>query len=254
MIPSDPAAKPLPKPNWANLIKIGAITTAVGGVSLHLMGQVAHRVYLYQMGINAGHFPKTTDWFVINGYYTLAELFLVLVKAFSAHIWQIALSILVLGIYMYGLEKLGGWLRSKDPAFRLSGLPAWASNLIGNLLASTFVLIGIPVAIMLVMMILLLPAVVGETAGKDVAARELTRFTSLCVEIGSNASVRCSQVAMDGKVLVTGYIIDASQSHVAVFDPATRRTTVLETAGKTITGRQASIPSSLEDPTRAAAP
>lgn len=238
----DAQDKPFLKPNWSNLAKIGAITTAVGGVSLHLMGQVAHRVYLYQMGVNAGHFPKTTDWFVINGYYSLAELFLALAKVFSTHIWQIVLAILVLSIYMYGIEKLGGWLQAKDPRPKLAGFPVWASNLIRNLLASTFVLVGIPVAIMFVMMILLLPAVVGETAGKDVAAKELARFVLGCDSEGSDASVRCSQIVIDGKVLVTGYIIDASQSHVAIFDPATRRTTVVETAGKAIIGRQASTP------------
>ncbi|GEM_PF-5521152 len=131
------------------------------------------------------------------------------------------LSILVLSIYMYGIEKLGGRLRAKDPGAKL---------------------VGIPVAIMFVMMILLLPAVVGETAGKDVAAKELVRFATGCDSGRSAASVRCSQIVMDGKVLVTGYIIDASQSHVAVFDPATRRTTVAETAGKTITSWEASIP------------
>lgn len=241
---NQPDANTMPslKPNWSSLAKIGAITAAVGGVSLHLMGQAAHRVYLYQMGISAGHFPKTTDWFVINGYYTLAELFLVFVKAFSEHIWQIVLSILVLSLYMYSVEKLGGWLRAKDPATRLTGLPAWASDLIRNLFASTFVLVGIPIAIMFVMMILLLPAVVGETAGKDVAAKDLVRFASGCESNESDTSVRCSQIVMGGEVLVTGYVIDASHSHVAIYDPATRRTTVVETTGKTVTGRQASIP------------
>lgn len=243
MTQPDANAKPSLKPNWSNLAKIGAITAAIGGVSLHLMGQAAHRVYLNQMGVNAGHFPKTTDWFVINGYYSLAELFLVFVKAFSAHTWQIMLSILALSLYMYCMEKLGGWVRAKDPARRLAGLPAWVSDLTRNLFASTFVLVGIPIAIMFVMIILLLPAVVGETAGKDVAARELVRFASGCDRDKSNASVLCSQIVLDGKVLATGYIIDASQSHVAIFDPATRRTMVVETAGKAITGRKASIPS-----------
>lgn len=54
MSPPDVHAKPFLKPNWSNLAKL--ITTAVGGESLHLMGQVAHRVY-YQMGVNVGAFP-----------------------------------------------------------------------------------------------------------------------------------------------------------------------------------------------------
>ncbi|MHC9083897.1 hypothetical protein ACYX7E_02540 [Luteimonas sp. RIT-PG2_3] len=238
----DANGMPTLKPNWSAFAKLGAITAAVGGVSLHLMGQAAHRVHLYQMGVSAGHFPKTTDWFVINGYYTLAELFLVFVKAFSEHKWQIALWILALSLYMYGMEKLGAWLRAKDPATRLAGLPAWASELLRNLFASTFVLVGIPIAIMFVMMILLLPAVVGETIGKDVAAKELARFASGCDRDELDAAMRCSQIVMDGELLFTGYIIDASETHVAIFDPATRRSTVVETAGKAIMGRQASTP------------
>lgn len=238
----DANAKPSLKPRWSSLAKIGAITTAIGGVSLHLMGQAAHRVYLYQMGIDAGHFPKTTDWFVINGYYSLAELFLVFIGALSGHTWQIVLLILTLSIYLYGVEKIGGWLRVKAPTAKLARLPLWASDLIRNLFAGTFVLVGIPIAIMCVMMILLLPAIVGQTAGKDVATKELQRFASGCDRERSDASEGCSQIVMDGKVLVTGYIVDASQSHVAIFDPATRRTTVVETAGKTITGRVRPLP------------
>jgi hypothetical protein len=230
------------KPNWSRLTKIGAISAAIGSVSLHLMGQVAHRVYLQQMGVSAGHFPKTTDWLVINGYYTLGTRFLALMKAFFAHTLLIALAILVFGVYMYGMEVLGRWLKSKAPALKLAGLPAWASDVIRNLLASAFVVIGIPVAVMFVMLVLLLPAVVGETAGKDVAAKEMTRFMAGCDRGESNTSANCSQIVMDGKVLATGYVIDASQSHVAIFDPETRRTTVMETAGKTVVGKRATLP------------
>jgi len=47
MTQPDANAKPSLNPRWSNLAKIGAITTAVGGVSLHLMSQTAHRVSLY---------------------------------------------------------------------------------------------------------------------------------------------------------------------------------------------------------------
>jgi len=234
--------KPSLKPNWASLAKIGAISAAIGGVSLHLMGQVAHRIYLQQMGVSAGHFPKTADWLVINGYYTLGTRFLALMKAFFSHTLLIALAIVVLGVYMYGMDVLSRWLKSKAPALKLAGLPAWASDVIRNLLASAFVVIGIPIAVMFMMLVLLLPAVVGETAGKDVAAKEMTSFMAGCDSGESNTPSNCSQIVMDGKVLATGYIIDASESHVAVFDPVTRRTTVMEMAGKTVIGKRATLP------------
>jgi len=242
MSQSDATLKPSLKPNWSSLTKLGAISAAIGGVSLHLMGQVAHRVYLQHMGVSADQFPKTTDWLAINGYYTLGGQLLGLMKAFFAHAGLIVLAILGFGVYMYGMEILGRWLKSKAPALKLAGLPAWASDVIRNLLASAFVVIGIPVAVMFMMLVLLLPAIVGETAGKDVAAKEMTRFMAGCDRGELNTSANCSQIVMDGKVLATGYVIDASQSHVAIFNPETQRTTVMETAGKTVIGKRATLP------------
>lgn len=229
------------KPNWSSLAKIGAITAAVGGVSLHLIGQVSHRTYLDQMGVSAGHFPKATDWLLINGYYTLAERLMVMINAFLTHTWQIVLAILALGLYMFGIERLGRWLRNKGPIFNLSGLPAWASDLLRNIFASTFLFIGAPTAIMFLTVILLVPAILGETAGKDIAAKDMRRFAEGCESGGTNTAANCVQILMDGKVLASGYIIDASQTHVAVFNPATRRTTVMEAAGKVISGKQVSV-------------
>ena len=91
------------------------------------------------------------------------------------------------------------------------------------------------------MVILLLPIVLGETAGKDMAAKEKARFMAGC-DIGeSSTSVYCSQIVMGDKVLATGYIIDASQSHVAIFDPVTQRTTVMEMAGKIVAGTRPTL-------------
>lgn len=137
---------------------------------------------------------------------------------------------------------LGQWLKTKAPIAKRVWLPPWTSGVIRNLLASTFVLAGIPIAVMFMMAILLLPAVVGETAGKDVAVKEMARFMAGCDGDDANTSVNCSQIVMGDSVLATGYIIDASQSHVAIFDPATRRTTVMEMAGKTVIGKRSTLP------------
>ena len=238
----DTTPKPSLKPNWSSLAKIGAVTATVGGLSLHLMGQVAHRVYLSLMGVNAGQFPKTTDWLVINGYYAFGGRLLSLLGAFFAHAWWIVLAIAVLGGYLYGMEALGRWLRTKSPIAGFSWLPSWISDLIRNLFLSSFVVLGVPIAAMWVMLIFLLPAFVGETAGKDVAANEMALFMAGCNNRESSHKVRCSEIVEHGKVLATGYVIDASQSHVAIFDPVTRRTTVMAMTGKTVVGKASILP------------
>jgi len=237
MSTSEAPQKSSPKLNWTGLTKIGAISAAVGGLSLHLMGHVTHRFYLHQMGADAGLFPKTTDWLVINGYYALGGRLLSLLEAFFAHAWWIVLAAAVLGCYLYGMEALGRWLKTKAPITGLSWLPSWASDLLRNLFLSSFVVVGIPVAAMWAMLIFLLPAVMGEVAGKDVAAKEMALFMAGCDNSESNRKVRCSDIVEDGKILATGYVIDASQSHIAIFDPVAKRTTVMAVAGKTIIGR-----------------
>lgn len=231
---SEASQKSSPKLNWTGLTKIGAISAAVGGLSLHLMGHVTHRFYLHQMGADAGLFPKTTDWLVINGYYALGGRLLSLLEAFLAHAWWIVLAAVVLGCYLYGMEALGRWLKTKAPITGLPWLPSWASDLLRNLFLSSFVVIGIPVAAMWAMLIFLLPAVVGEIAGKDVAAKEMALFMAGCDNKESSRKVQCSEIAEDGKVVATGYVIDASQSHIAIFDPVARRTVVTETGKKVI--------------------
>ncbi|MFC3716508.1 hypothetical protein ACFONC_10115 [Luteimonas soli] len=76
----------------------------------------------------------------------------------------------------------------------------------------------------------------------DAAAGEMALFMAGCDNNEPDCKVRCSEIMEDGKVLATGYVIDASQSHIAIFDPATRRTTVMETSGKTITGKASVLP------------
>lgn len=237
----DLTSKPSLTPNWSSLAKIIAAAAAVAGFSLHFMGQVTHRTYLHQMGASAGHFPKTSDWLMVSGYYTLVERLMILVSAFLTHLWQIALAIILLGLYMYAMERLGRWLKNKDPVSWLAWSPAWASDLIRNLFASTFMLVGIPAAIMVVMVIILLPAVLGETAGKDIAAKDLELFQAVCQSEDPSVSPNCSQIIMGDKVLAIGYIIDTSPTHVAIFDPLIHRTMVMETSGKVIVGRQASV-------------
>lgn len=219
------------KPNVTRIAAFLAAMGALGGVLLHLIGYVAHRTYLGHMGVNFGLFPKSTDWLLINGYYTLADRLFLFSEAFAQYKWHITGLIIGMATYMLIMEKLGQWIKNKGPFLNITRLPQWFSDIVRNLLTSAFVFIGAPLAIMAIGLMLLIPAVIGEVAGKHVAQKSEERIIKMCAD-----SQSCARLEFAGKVIAVGYIIDASESRIAIFDPVTRTTSIHNTDGTTIIG------------------
>ena len=58
-----------PTPGRLGLLHLLTLFVAVATVVLHLMGEELHRAYLHHWHMDAGLFPKTTDWLLIYGYH-----------------------------------------------------------------------------------------------------------------------------------------------------------------------------------------
>ena len=80
---------------------------------------------------------------------------------------------------------------------------------------------------------LLIPTVIGEAAGKHVAQKSEERIIKMCTD-----SKNCARLEFAGKVIAIGYIIDASESRIAIFDPVTRATSIHNTDGTAIIRRR----------------
>lgn len=227
---------PPPKRSWSGLLKYGAAAVTIGGLSLHLMGYVAHRTLLAKLGVDPGLFPKSTDWLVINGYYTLADRFLMMLNAFTGHFVLILLVVLASALYVYLMELAGRRFRKSGRTLELNWLPVWAADLVRSVFGTMMFFIAVPVAIIFVFMLVLVPAVLGETAAADIAAKQMSRFSQGCEQPST-----CAQLVRDGETIATGFVVDASESHIAIYDVALQRVRTLETAGIEVVGSKPSI-------------
>jgi hypothetical protein len=214
---------------WSTLAKLFAIVAAVGGVSLHLMGYVTHRTYLTSLGVDPGLFPKSADWLVINGYYTLADRFMVVFRAAASGWGKIVLAMLGVALYMFCVQQLAKIVKASSPPNWLQR--TWLKELLQNLLASGLLFLVAPLTILVSMLFILLPAVLGESAGKDFAARDLARYNKGCA-----ATLACAEVRRDGQILASGFLIDSSELHIVIYDVALNRAHAFERANTDFVG------------------
>lgn len=219
---------------WPTLVKFFATIAAVGGVSLHLMGYVTHRTYLSSLGVDPGLFPKSADWLIINGYYTLADRFLLIFRAAVSGWGKILLAMLGVAFYMFCIQQLGKVVRASSPPSWLQR--PWLKELLQNLLASGLLFLVAPLAIVVSMLFVLLPAVLGESAGKDSAARDLALYKKGCA-----ATLACAELRRDGQLLASGFLIDSSESHIAIYDVALKRAHAFERSSTDFVGRTPDI-------------
>lgn len=189
--------------------------TAVAAILLHLIGSAIHQAHLSQWGIDAGQFPKSTDWLVIQGYYGiwngLGLAFLALLK--NAH-W-VTLAAIGFALYLAFLSipwtPFDGHFKPSDWTLKV---PDWVR---ASLVFST-VSVLIAVALLPLTLFLFLftgiPAIVGKEIGKEVAVQQYLDFNKGC-----DASTEpCILLLKKGEANIKGHLIDSSPSHIAILD------------------------------------
>lgn len=234
--PITAAAEKKPLFGFAYLIKILAATGVTGGVALHFLGHVSNNHYLRMWGLDPGQFPKSLDWASINGYYTLFErltsIFHILVENWQtlAYLW---LGSTVVVLYWFFLSYLSKKMEPEKLEFWLQRhFPKWAHiPLIGAGIGGLMT-IFLPSLFLTGSILLAVPGLLGESRGEAVYKSHLERFQKGCEEISRRPL--CIEIRKDGKPLAKGFLIDSSESHIALFDVSLQRARVLERAGTEI--------------------
>lgn len=206
---------------WLPLI--AALLTA-GSVCLHAIGAIAHRTFLNEMGVPPELFPKDVSWILINGFYAVFDRWNLLFKAYFDRPWQsilygISVSVVLLAywyLYRWNPEKIE-WNRK---------LPLWTRAALR--FVSLCIVIGgsLPVAVAFVLLLMFAIGAPGEFAGKAQAEKLRERYAKGC-----SSEVPCTYVRREEKLLLTGRVLDASQTHIAIYDPKAKLTHILETRG-----------------------
>lgn len=230
---SDRAVTPiqnnLPSFPWGGLAKwLGAIG-AIGGVVLHLLGYISHQAYLEAWGIDPGLFPKSTDATLVTGYYAFVERSVTLisaVKQVAGYLWW---TIPALALYLFIISRLGKPSRNYKKRYRTQHPAGWVSDLFKSLALTISIFAGVPIALVFAVLILAVPAILGQNVGQSSATKEMAFFREGCDAQPSGR--RCIELRKDGKTLARGFPIESSESHIALFDITEKRVRALERDG-----------------------
>lgn len=227
---------PLPSPpirlGWTTVTSLLAALAAVGGVALHLIGAVSHQIYLNHWGIDAGLFPKATDWILINGYYSLFNQFVVILTGMM-RIWYLMLAAaLLLGLYVFALR-----LPLINPPKWLLRLPAWCLRMFEQLLLTTLVVSGIPLVLFLLTVFMVIPVELGKQAGEAAAKASAVEHSKGC----EKSKYQCVQLTKNGDLIATGFVLDDSPAQIAIFDTEHQRGRTIPRDGLEMMSSRASL-------------
>lgn len=214
---------------WGALAKGFAGIAAVGGVILHLMGYVSHQAYLETWGIDPGLFPKPTDATVINGYYAFVDRAAALLSAARQGATHFLLAAVIVALYIFILSRIGKLSTSGKLRALVRRTPDWLSDLAKSLVLTLTMLGGIPIALVLAAFVLAVPAILGQNFGQSIAKKEMTVYRDGCNAEGN--SRMCVELRKDGKTIARGFLIESSESHVALFDVSEKRARALSRDG-----------------------
>ncbi len=204
----------------SKLFVAGAALASVGAVSLHLSGYVAQRSFLSAFNVDPDGFPRTADWMLVNGYYSVIDSGVLLFKSLISWPSLIVFGYLLLFIVIYRWD-----LKTRD-------VPEWANRLRNSkafqLWGLSFLYSGLSFAVVslmlpVAMIIVLLPALAGETYGEK-RARELM----LEYREGCSAKNPCSEIWTDGGRVASGYVIATSGARLAFYDVEVKMVRLIE--------------------------
>lgn len=208
--------------SWPTVLSLATAFVAVGAVTLHLIGDVRHRHYLSYWGIDAGLFPKTADWILVNGYYGVVDRFVAILIAILGNLHWLAAATVILGLYVFILQSPTGGTSGEAPQWLLRQ-PEWRRRLIRQMLLTALFVSVVPCALFLLTALMAVPAALGETAGKTAAESEASEYRRGC----KDSKIPCAELKREDQTIATGFVLDSSPSHIAIFDVQLQRARVL---------------------------
>ncbi len=214
--------------SWARVATYLASSGALLSVFLHFLGTVVHDRYLAAWGIDADLFPKSTEWFLVHGYYSIWNGLAMLLMTVAANPLQTFGGGLALWLYVmliiapwnpfHSTGRYGTWLNQ---------VPQWLKKPLQ--LGAAGLLVTSCVVLLLLAMFLLMsvPAQAGAAIGDEMAAHAAADFAKGC----AHSKKQCTELLRDGTVNATGYVLSVSDSYVAYLDTKLGLTRVMPKEG-----------------------
>jgi hypothetical protein len=224
---------------WKSVVAVGTVVLAVGAAVLHYMGITSHHFRLMLLRVEPDLFPKQVDMLMVHGLYaTTGRLMAVFSSIDEAALWHF---LLILGIVFTGvlagallLKGVGRRVGSSTGNASASPLRKKIQESLGNASVAAAMVIGVPYAVLVLTMLLLIAVTVGRSAAAATVENELRAWSMGCEQAKSFDG--CLTVSNGREALAKGFLIDSSDSHIAIFDIHLCKAVTLQRDGTVVTG------------------
>lgn len=197
--------------DWVALTYVVSVCVPI----LYVMGRVYDESYLNVYGISNELFPRETQEYL---YYALLSILQVTFSAISSAEWDRAIVwALVIPIYVGFLFWLNALKLSDRARTKIRSVITTKAARIVGILSTGPIVVGVGILFCFgLLIVILIPIAIGLQAGKQVAADEIKNDAGVCARKNRDLSKACTVVLENGKELMTGRIVAAGDSYVAV--------------------------------------
>lgn len=220
---------PLP---WALSTKLIASVSVAVGIALHFFGHIAHDTYLNAWGIDSGQFPKSIQWMGVNGFVAVSDRITTLLKLLTSD-WHLSFYLVIIIIfsliYVDFLNFISGWEPKGAKKHSTVRGPIWLYKLILNSAYAVVIPLLALFVLIIIGSIMAIILLIGSSHGSDRASNDLAQFKKGCR--GDGVKRVCVQIRKNNLQIVEGFIIDSTESRIAIFDNLTKQVRVVELSG-----------------------
>lgn len=200
-----------------------ALTSVLVGVSavlLHLLGTAVHQAYLGAWGLDAGAFPKSTDWLAVYGYHGVWNGLGLLYNSLKENVGWVFLASVAVALYVALLfGPLNPSTSLQSIGLSKAGLRPFLRRFVQAGLVGLLIAIGLFPMVLALFFLIGLPGLVGKSIGAQVAVLQAKDLVQGC----EKSTTACVNIFDGDRLFAEGYLIDSSTSHIAFFDVNAQR-------------------------------
>ncbi|GAB4058099.1 hypothetical protein [Uliginosibacterium sediminicola] len=211
--------------SWDALLKWSAFLITIGGLALHVAGSRYHEARIAAWGLEADLFPKPVEWVLMTGYDVIVGAIISIYLYLKTNWWMLALWGIV------GFVAVMLVLHNKEDVPKrilrtwLKRLPRWLLTFGFGSSYVSLICVFVLYSPLLFAALLYLPAQLGKEAGDKTGNTEVTQYSKGC-EI-SALKQRCIVFRRDGQPELKGFLIESSDSQLAIYLPEQKQVQVM---------------------------
>lgn len=225
---------------WPGLAALVAATTAIGSSVLFLVGFTVLQTYYLEWGVDSALIAATPQQTIVLGYHALVNEYAAgFVKITGRYLLWIVAYALLLWLVALASDRWGS--RGKGALSKLASQNPGLARLMGMLAASLGVVVVMPLMLgAMALLLLVWPLTAADDYGKGLAARQLADFKRGCDS--KTSGNHCATLTRKDALVARGFLIGSSERVIALFDPASSRTIVVEREGLQLSNQPRGLP------------